>query len=193
MIGGTSLFGGRGTMKAALLGALVIGSIDNGLGLLGLVVGRRSSSSPAACCCWPSPSTRSRAGVARRAAGHEHEPLRGRPPLDGEHQPTPSSAAPASPSGRRGRRGRARATGERARGVRGRARDRAARTAPTRRCSRTRRSTRSTCRCRTRCTSRGRCRALEAGKHVLCEKPLTRRAGARRRRPSTPPSAPGAC
>jgi D-xylose transport system permease protein len=35
VIGGTSLFGGRGTMKAALLGALVMLSIDNGLGLLG--------------------------------------------------------------------------------------------------------------------------------------------------------------
>ena len=39
VIGGTSLFGGRGTMKAAILGALVMLSIDNGLGLLGPVVG----------------------------------------------------------------------------------------------------------------------------------------------------------
>ena len=39
VIGGTSLFGGRGTMKAALLGALVMLSIDNGLGLLGLSSG----------------------------------------------------------------------------------------------------------------------------------------------------------
>ena len=36
VIGGTSLFGGRGEIKSALLGALVIASIDNGLGLLGL-------------------------------------------------------------------------------------------------------------------------------------------------------------
>ncbi len=35
VIGGTSLFGGRGHIKSALLGALVISSIDNGLGLLG--------------------------------------------------------------------------------------------------------------------------------------------------------------
>ena len=41
VIGGTSLFGGRGTMKAALLGALVMLSIDNGLGLLGLSAGTK--------------------------------------------------------------------------------------------------------------------------------------------------------
>lgn len=34
VIGGTSLFGGRGTVWAALLGALVIGSISNGMDLL---------------------------------------------------------------------------------------------------------------------------------------------------------------
>ena len=39
VIGGTSLFGGRGNIKSAVLGALVIASIDNGLGLLGLSVG----------------------------------------------------------------------------------------------------------------------------------------------------------
>jgi D-xylose transport system permease protein len=41
VIGGTSLFGGRGHMKSAILGALVIGSIDNGLGLLGLSSGTK--------------------------------------------------------------------------------------------------------------------------------------------------------
>jgi D-xylose transport system permease protein len=35
VIGGTSLFGGRGTVWAALLGALVIGSVGNGLDLIG--------------------------------------------------------------------------------------------------------------------------------------------------------------
>jgi D-xylose transport system permease protein len=35
VIGGTSLFGGRGEIKSALLGALVIGSIANGMSLLG--------------------------------------------------------------------------------------------------------------------------------------------------------------
>ena len=41
VIGGTSLFGGRGTIKSAVLGALVIASIDNGLGLLGLSAGTK--------------------------------------------------------------------------------------------------------------------------------------------------------
>jgi D-xylose transport system permease protein len=41
VIGGTSLFGGRGHMKSAVLGALVIASITNGLGLLGLSAGTR--------------------------------------------------------------------------------------------------------------------------------------------------------
>jgi D-xylose transport system permease protein len=35
VIGGTSLFGGRGDVKSALLGALIIQSIANGLGLIG--------------------------------------------------------------------------------------------------------------------------------------------------------------
>ena len=35
VIGGTSLFGGRGTVWSALLGALVIGSVANGLDLTG--------------------------------------------------------------------------------------------------------------------------------------------------------------
>jgi D-xylose transport system permease protein len=41
VIGGTSLFGGRGHVKAALLGSLVMLSIDNGLGLLGLSAGTK--------------------------------------------------------------------------------------------------------------------------------------------------------
>ena len=52
VIGGTSLFGGRGHIKSAVLGALVIASIDNGLGparpQLGHEVRRHR---PA--CCWP--------------------------------------------------------------------------------------------------------------------------------------------
>ena len=35
VIGGTSLFGGRGTAWAAVLGALVVGAINNGLYLIG--------------------------------------------------------------------------------------------------------------------------------------------------------------
>jgi D-xylose transport system permease protein len=41
VIGGTSLFGGRGTIRSAILGALVIASIDNGLGLLNVGAGER--------------------------------------------------------------------------------------------------------------------------------------------------------
>jgi len=41
VIGGTSLFGGRGNVRSAVLGALVIASIDNGLGLLGLSSGTK--------------------------------------------------------------------------------------------------------------------------------------------------------
>jgi len=41
VIGGTSLFGGRGSARSAILGALVIASIDNGLGLLGLGSGQK--------------------------------------------------------------------------------------------------------------------------------------------------------
>jgi D-xylose transport system permease protein len=41
VIGGTSLFGGRGYIKSAVLGALVIASIGNGLGLLGLSSGTK--------------------------------------------------------------------------------------------------------------------------------------------------------
>lgn len=39
VIGGTSLFGGRGTVSAALFGALVIQGVANGMGLLGLSSG----------------------------------------------------------------------------------------------------------------------------------------------------------
>ena len=36
VIGGTSLFGGRGKVVHALLGGLVIATINNGMGLIGL-------------------------------------------------------------------------------------------------------------------------------------------------------------
>jgi D-xylose transport system permease protein len=41
VIGGTSLFGGRGTIKSAVLGAIVIAMIDNGLGLLNVGAGTK--------------------------------------------------------------------------------------------------------------------------------------------------------
>ena len=52
VIGGTSLFGGRGSAWSALLGALVIGSISNGMDLKGLD-SARSTWSPARCCSSP--------------------------------------------------------------------------------------------------------------------------------------------
>ena len=39
VIGGTSLFGGSGRVTSALLGALVVASVENGMGLLGLSSG----------------------------------------------------------------------------------------------------------------------------------------------------------
>jgi D-xylose transport system permease protein len=39
VIGGTSLFGGHGRVMSALLGALIIASVENGMGLLGLPSG----------------------------------------------------------------------------------------------------------------------------------------------------------
>ena len=41
VIGGTSLFGGYGRVISALLGALIISSIENGMGLLGLSAGAK--------------------------------------------------------------------------------------------------------------------------------------------------------
>ncbi len=41
VIGGTSLFGGSGRVVSALLGALVIASVENGMGLLGLASGTK--------------------------------------------------------------------------------------------------------------------------------------------------------
>ena len=41
VIGGTSLFGGSGRVSSAILGALIIASVDNGMGLLGLSSGNK--------------------------------------------------------------------------------------------------------------------------------------------------------
>ena len=41
VIGGTSLFGGRGKVSSAILGAIVIAMIDNGLGLLNVSAGTK--------------------------------------------------------------------------------------------------------------------------------------------------------
>ncbi len=39
VIGGTSLFGGHGKVMSAILGAMIIASVENGMGLLGLPSG----------------------------------------------------------------------------------------------------------------------------------------------------------
>ena len=39
MIGGTSLFGGKGKVRDAIIGGAVIAVIDNGMGLLGYSAG----------------------------------------------------------------------------------------------------------------------------------------------------------
>jgi D-xylose transport system permease protein len=41
VIGGTSLFGGRGEVKSALLGALIIQAISNGIDLVGYSSGTK--------------------------------------------------------------------------------------------------------------------------------------------------------
>jgi D-xylose transport system permease protein len=41
VIGGTSLFGGRGRVVNAILGGLVIAVVDSGMGLLGLSAGAK--------------------------------------------------------------------------------------------------------------------------------------------------------
>jgi D-xylose transport system permease protein len=41
VIGGTSLFGGRGKVSSAILGAVVIAMIDNGLGLINVSAGTK--------------------------------------------------------------------------------------------------------------------------------------------------------
>jgi len=41
VIGGTSLFGGRGKVRSAILGAVVIAMIDNGLGLVNVSAGTK--------------------------------------------------------------------------------------------------------------------------------------------------------
>ncbi len=77
VIGGTSLFGGRGSAFSALLGIVVIKSISSGLTLLNLDPSS-ATWSPARCCCSPSSSTRCRAGRARPAGWRR--PGASRPP-----------------------------------------------------------------------------------------------------------------
>ena len=63
VIGGTSLFGGRGKAMHAVLGGLVIAAIDNGMGLRATAP-RRSTWSPRSCSSPRSRSTRPRTAAA---------------------------------------------------------------------------------------------------------------------------------
>ena len=65
VIGGTSLFGGRGEVRNALFGSLVIATIANGLNTLGYTSGVIFIVT-GAILLWPSRSTRSRAGSRSR-------------------------------------------------------------------------------------------------------------------------------
>ena len=56
VIGGASLFGGRGKMLGAVLGGVIVAVIYNGLQLLGLGAPPRTSG-PRSSCSPPSPST----------------------------------------------------------------------------------------------------------------------------------------
>ena len=64
VIGGTSLFGGRGKAMHGVLGGIVIAAIDNGMGLRGLHRRRPSTWSPPSCCSPRSSSTRCRIAAA---------------------------------------------------------------------------------------------------------------------------------
>ena len=66
VVGGTSLFGGRGTVWAALMGALVIGSINNGIALGGDVVSTAVERSASVIDDQPGPRIERAASVQRR-------------------------------------------------------------------------------------------------------------------------------
>ena len=67
VIGGTSLFGGRGEVRDALFGALVIATIANGLNTLNLTQGVIFITTGGSCSS-PSPSTRSCAAASAKPA-----------------------------------------------------------------------------------------------------------------------------
>ena len=208
VIGGTSLFGGRGNVKSAVLGAIVIALDRQRPRPARPRAPARSSSSPASCCCRRSRSTPSRARGARRrqsvTAGEPPRPaLRGASP-----GPTPQlrkGARLASEEGwarrrcagdpvdrqdhrqaarqrhRRASSSRSARATARAPGLRGReshrARPRLLRGAAGR--PRRRRDLHLAAQLDARRVVDPR---AEAGKHVLCEKPLSRRPRGRRPR-----------
>ena len=69
VIGGTSLFGGRGSVWSALLGALVIGTVGNGLDLLGVSPAIRSVATGVVLALAVGVEA-----VARRSGGARHAP-----------------------------------------------------------------------------------------------------------------------
>ena len=81
VIGGASLFGGRGKPLHALLGGLVIGAVFNGLALMG--ISAPGSTSPRrSCCSSRRPSTRLSAAAARPARSNSARSDPGRGPFE---------------------------------------------------------------------------------------------------------------
>ena len=187
VIGGTSLFGGRGTMKAAILGALVMLSIDNGLGLLGLSSGTKFVLTGGVLLLAVTVDS-----ISRRGRAQERQGMTGARCGSGSSRrprsTTPSSPAPAI----RGRRGSRRSPRATAAGAEAYAAEkgipRAHGSYEALLADGT--SRRSTSRCRTRCTCRGRSRRWRPAS-TCCARSRCRRARPTWRRRSTPPSAPG--
>ena len=174
-IGGVSLFGGRGKLLYPVVGGLVVATIDNGLGLMGKVAGStsrspaRSSSCRASCCSSRRRSTRSPASGRRRRwrrpLGRPSEQPRSSSAVEGVRQAAGTRRSPPSRAATPPRHATYADEHGVPRAIEGY--DAMLGDAD---------STPSTSRLPNGMHHDWTMRALEAGKHVLCEKPYTRRA-----------------